>query len=87
VIHILCRCKHYFCEKCAIKQYAISQKCFQCNTPSGGQFNIAKDFIAKLSDKKSRLEKDRRDMENQLMNEVIYHNENDGNEDHNYSNE
>lgn len=49
VISILyCRCKHYFCEGCALKQFKKSTRCFVCGTQTSGMFNPAKDLIAKL---------------------------------------
>lgn len=42
------KCKHYFCEKCALAQYRKSQRCFVCNEQTLGVFNPAKELIAKL---------------------------------------
>ena len=36
------RCKHYFCEKCALSQYKKSQRCFVCGQQTNGVFNPAK---------------------------------------------
>ena len=35
------RCKHYFCESCALKQYGKSKKCFACSAETWGMFNAA----------------------------------------------
>lgn len=43
-------CNHYFCEKCAFNHYINTSKCFQCNLPTKGTFNIAsipQDLISK----------------------------------------
>lgn len=45
---VVTKCKHYFCEKCALEQYKKSQRCFACGTQTGGVFNPAKEIIAKL---------------------------------------
>ena len=39
---ILFRCKHYFCEKCALNHYRKSKRCFVCGEPTAGVFNPAK---------------------------------------------
>jgi len=44
---LLCvhRCKHYFCEACALKQYKQSARCFVCGQQTSGIFNPAKGNI------------------------------------------
>ncbi|KAJ2957502.1 hypothetical protein NQZ79_g6787 [Umbelopsis isabellina] len=50
---IVTKCGHYFCEKCAIKNFAKSTKCFACGASTGGIFNTAKNLIAKIEEKKA----------------------------------
>ncbi|KAK7823978.1 zinc finger ccch domain-containing protein 1 [Quercus suber] len=38
---IVTKCKHYFCEHCALKHHAKNKKCFVCNKPTLGIFNTA----------------------------------------------
>ncbi|KAK3781021.1 hypothetical protein RRG08_046325 [Elysia crispata] len=45
---VVTKCKHYFCEKCALAHYRKSKRCFVCGEPTGGIFNPAKELIAKL---------------------------------------
>nr|XP_026483725.1 RING finger protein 113A [Vanessa tameamea]XP_026483726.1 RING finger protein 113A [Vanessa tameamea] len=45
---IVTRCKHYFCEKCALQNYKKSTRCFICNAQTSGVFNPAKDLEAKI---------------------------------------
>lgn len=45
---IVTKCKHYFCEGCALKQFKKSSRCFVCGTQTSGMFNPAKELIAKL---------------------------------------
>jgi len=45
---VVTKCKHYFCEKCALVEYRKSKKCFACGKPTMGVFNPAKDLISKL---------------------------------------
>ncbi|XP_046403926.1 E3 ubiquitin-protein ligase RNF113A [Ischnura elegans] len=45
---IITKCKHYFCEKCALERYKKSTRCFLCNMQTGGVFNPAKELINKL---------------------------------------
>lgn len=55
---VLTKCKHYFCEKCALKHYKKSSKCFVCGTQTNGVFKPAKDILQKLDQKKKeQLEK------------------------------
>ena len=45
---VVTKCKHYFCEKCALEQYRKTQRCYACRAQTGGVFNPAKDIIEKL---------------------------------------
>uniref|UniRef100_A0A7I4YBR4 Zinc finger domain containing protein n=1 Tax=Haemonchus contortus TaxID=6289 RepID=A0A7I4YBR4_HAECO len=48
---VVTRCKHYFCETCALNAFRKNKRCAVCGENTGGVFNIAKDLIAKLSGK------------------------------------
>lgn len=50
------RCKHYFCEKCALGQYKKSTRCYVCGVQTNGVFNPAKELIAKLKAEKDEAE-------------------------------
>lgn len=39
------RCKHYFCESCALDQFRKSKKCAVCGVKTDGSFAIAKGNI------------------------------------------
>ncbi|XP_002739334.1 E3 ubiquitin-protein ligase RNF113A-like [Saccoglossus kowalevskii] len=58
---IVTKCKHYFCEKCALNHYRKSQRCYVCGTQTMGVFNPAKELISKL--KKMKDEDDGSDVE------------------------
>ncbi|KAI0235336.1 Ring finger protein 113A [Lamellibrachia satsuma] len=45
---VVTRCKHYFCEKCALAHYRKSKRCFVCNQQTSGVFNPAKELITKM---------------------------------------
>ncbi|XP_040572042.1 E3 ubiquitin-protein ligase RNF113A [Lepeophtheirus salmonis] len=45
---VVTKCKHYFCEKCALAHYKKSQRCFACGKQTNGVFNPAKGLITKL---------------------------------------
>ncbi|XP_053308977.1 E3 ubiquitin-protein ligase RNF113A [Spea bombifrons] len=45
---IVTKCKHYFCEGCALQHYRKSQRCYVCNTQTNGVFNPAKDLLTKM---------------------------------------
>ncbi len=36
------RCRHYFCEACALQHYRKSKRCYVCNQQTNGVFNPAK---------------------------------------------
>jgi len=36
------RCRHYFCESCALTHYRKSKRCAVCGQPTAGVFNPAK---------------------------------------------
>jgi len=38
---VVTKCKHYFCQKCALEHYSTSPKCAACGKPTGGIFNKA----------------------------------------------
>ncbi|PSC72199.1 zinc finger CCCH domain-containing 1 [Micractinium conductrix] len=42
---VVTKCKHYFCEQCALQHNAKSAKCFVCEQPTGGIFNVAHDVV------------------------------------------
>ena len=46
---VVTKCKHYFCEKCALAQCRKSMRCFVCGTDTKGMFNPAKEIIAKMN--------------------------------------
>ncbi|XP_053947680.1 E3 ubiquitin-protein ligase RNF113A [Anastrepha ludens] len=45
---VVTKCKHYFCEKCALENYKKSQRCFICSQQTNGIFNPAKELISRL---------------------------------------
>ena len=49
---VVTQCKHYFCEQCALKHNAKSAKCFVCEKPTRGIFNVANDILKKVQQKK-----------------------------------
>ncbi len=51
---VVTRCKHYFCEQCALKHNAKTGKCQVCEQPTNGIFNIAHDIAAKAREKKQK---------------------------------
>ncbi|XP_022209866.2 E3 ubiquitin-protein ligase RNF113A [Drosophila obscura] len=48
---VVTKCKHYFCEKCALAQYKKSQRCIICSQQTNGIFNPAKELMARLKAK------------------------------------
>lgn len=48
---VMTKCKHYFCEKCALENFKKSSRCFVCNLQTNGIFNPAKELIARLKNR------------------------------------
>lgn len=44
---VVTKCKHYFCEDCAVAHHQKDKRCFVCKEPTGGIFNVAHDIIRK----------------------------------------
>ncbi|MFH4973684.1 hypothetical protein AB6A40_000393 [Gnathostoma spinigerum] len=53
---VVTKCKHYFCEKCALEQFRKTKKCYICDQNTMGVFNVARDLIAKLEERKKAAE-------------------------------
>ncbi|KAJ8253802.1 hypothetical protein COCON_G00204140 [Conger conger] len=45
---IVTKCRHYFCETCALQHYRKSKRCYVCNVQTNGVFNPAKELMAKI---------------------------------------
>lgn len=45
---VVTKCKHYFCESCALEHFRATPRCYVCDQPTGGIFNPAKELTAKL---------------------------------------
>ncbi|XP_050713094.1 E3 ubiquitin-protein ligase RNF113A-like isoform X2 [Eriocheir sinensis] len=45
---IVTKCKHYFCEKCALDHFKKSRRCFVCAQDTGGIFSPAAEIRTKL---------------------------------------
>lgn len=51
---IVTKCKHYFCERCALDHYKKSTRCAVCQIQTQGIFNPAITIIKKLAMKKQK---------------------------------
>merc|ERR1719291_431758 len=49
-------CGHYFCEDCAMTNYARTPKCMVCDQPTNGIFNSADKLEEKLKQKQADKE-------------------------------
>lgn len=55
---VVTKCKHYFCESCALEAAKKSRKCKECGTPHGGSFNAARGWSLldfKISELRAKL--------------------------------
>lgn len=46
---VMTKCKHYFCEHCALKHHAKKKKCYVCNQPTFGIFNTAHEIKKRMA--------------------------------------
>ena len=49
-------CNHYFHEQCALRHNTKTGKCFLCEKPTRGIFNMANEIIRKVKRKKAKEE-------------------------------
>ena len=49
---VVTKCKHYFCEHCALRHNAKEKACFVCHRPTGGTFNTAKEIVKRVKEMK-----------------------------------
>ncbi|POS84584.1 hypothetical protein EPUL_001869 [Erysiphe pulchra] len=56
---VVTKCRHYFCESCALKRYKKYQSCAACGASTGGVFNVAKNLKKLLERKRERALKRR----------------------------
>ncbi|XP_036099490.1 E3 ubiquitin-protein ligase RNF113A-like [Molossus molossus] len=45
---VVTKCRHYFCENCALQHFRTTPRCYVCDQQTSGVFNPAKELIAKL---------------------------------------
>uniref|UniRef100_A0A914GYK6 Uncharacterized protein n=1 Tax=Globodera rostochiensis TaxID=31243 RepID=A0A914GYK6_GLORO len=62
------KCKHYFCEECALAQYQRSKKCAVCGEKTEGVFNVAREILAKM---KARDEAKAKKGDDELEDEAV----------------
>ncbi|XP_059811790.1 E3 ubiquitin-protein ligase RNF113A isoform X1 [Hypanus sabinus] len=67
---VMTKCKHYFCESCALQHYRKSQRCYVCNEQTNGVFNPAKgtclELMAKINKNKAENQSDQLDAAGEL---------------------
>ncbi|VDK85050.1 unnamed protein product [Litomosoides sigmodontis] len=64
---VVTKCKHYFCEKCALEHFQKTPKCYICEQNTMGVFKVAKDLIAKLKEDEEDRKNDVEGEENREM--------------------
>ncbi len=45
---VVTKCRHYFCERCALERYRKNKRCAACGKQTSGVFNPAKEIVAKM---------------------------------------
>ncbi|XP_049271993.1 E3 ubiquitin-protein ligase RNF113A-like [Rhipicephalus sanguineus] len=78
---VVTKCKHYFCEKCALKHYKKTTRCYVCNIQTNGVFNPAKEIIQRLKKAKEEGVQESEDEEEQQKDEPPPADDNDDDSD------
>lgn len=55
---VVTKCKHYFCEHCALKHHSKNKKCYVCNKPTLGIFNAAQEIRKKMAQDKKQQQQE-----------------------------
>lgn len=58
---VVTKCKHYFCQSCALENYKKSTRCYVCGVQTFGVFNVAKELVKKLKLEEERNAKEDND--------------------------
>ncbi|XP_010856716.1 PREDICTED: RING finger protein 113A [Bison bison bison] len=53
---VVTKCRHYFCEGCALQHFRTTSRCYICDQQTNGVFNPAKELIAKLEKRRAAEE-------------------------------
>ncbi|XP_008587585.1 PREDICTED: RING finger protein 113A-like [Galeopterus variegatus] len=53
---VVTKCRHYFCESCALQHFRTTPRCYVCDQQTNGVFNPAKQLIAKLKKHRAAAE-------------------------------
>ena len=48
---VMTKCKHYFCQACALKRYKKNKRCYLCGSQTNGTFTPAKQLMEKIEKK------------------------------------
>lgn len=79
---IVTKCKHYFCEKCALEKYRKSSRCFVCGVQTNGVFNPAKNLIERLKAGRGNGSSDEeREDDDDIKHEIKSESESDNDDD------
>ena len=54
---VVTKCKHYFCDGCAIANYSRDGNCFVCGESTQGIFSVAVELVKKLKKRKEKIDR------------------------------
>eukprot|EP00271_Cylindrocystis_brebissonii_P005180 TRINITY_DN17135_c0_g1_i1.p2 TRINITY_DN17135_c0_g1~~TRINITY_DN17135_c0_g1_i1.p2 ORF type:complete len:384 (-),score=80.94 TRINITY_DN17135_c0_g1_i1:210-1361(-) len=55
---VVTRCKHYFCEHCALRHNVKNKNCYVCNKPTSGIFNTAHEITKRQKQQQEQAVKE-----------------------------
>ena len=76
---VVTKCKHYFCEKCALNHHRKSTRCAVCSAQTSGIFNPAKEIARRL--KQKEIEKEERSFDQDEEDDSCHHHHEEEDED------
>ncbi|XP_008071641.1 RING finger protein 113B, partial [Carlito syrichta] len=53
---VVTKCRHYFCQSCALQHFRSSPRCYVCDKQTHGIFNPAKELAAALEKQRATAE-------------------------------
>ncbi|ELW69941.1 E3 ubiquitin-protein ligase RNF113A [Tupaia chinensis] len=53
---VVTKCRHYFCESCALRRFRTTASCYICDQQTNGVFNPARELTAKLERRRAAAE-------------------------------
>jgi len=84
---VVTKCKHYFCEDCALEHYQKDQRCATCKENTSGIFNVALDIIKRVKQVEEQKNAQQNGTSENTKEEIPDHNHDDHDHNHEHNDE